>query len=144
MNTGLFSFKRFVLVGLTALLLMSAGGVWQVESKTASASKSDIELLMFEQQGCHYCQVWDDNIGVIYHKTPEGRFAPLRKVDIHHDDKIANVKPIIYTPTFVLYQSGHEIGRVTGYMSDDFFWGLLEVMLKKYGFQPKEQVRHAG
>jgi len=144
MKTGLFSFKRFALVGLAAFLLLFAYGVPQVESKAASPSKSGIELLMFKQQGCHYCQVWDENIGVIYGKTPEGKFAPLRKVDINFDDKVANVKPVIFTPTFVLYQKRREIGRVTRYMSDDFFWGLLEMLLKKNGFRPEKQVGDAG
>ncbi|MCF6198690.1 MAG: hypothetical protein L3J67_04715 [Hyphomicrobiaceae bacterium] len=144
MKTGLFSIKRFALVGLAAFLLLLPFGVHQVESKAASPSKSGIELLMFKQQGCHYCQVWDENIGGIYDKTPEGKFAPLRRVDIHFDDKIANVKPVIFTPTFVLYKRGKEIGRVTGYMSDNFFWGLLEVLLKQNGFRPEQHVGGAG
>jgi len=144
MNTDVLGIKRFVLVSLSAILLLLPLGVLQVEGKTTAASKSGIELLMFEQEGCHYCQVWDENIGGIYDKTPEGKYAPLRKVDIHHDDKIANVKPVIFTPTFVLYQQGSEVGRVTGYMSDDFFWGLLEMILKKHGFHPEKQLDSAG
>ena len=99
---------------------------------------------MFEQKGCHYCRVWDENIGGIYNKTPEGKFAPLRRVDIHHDEKVANVKPVIYTPTFVLYGNGHEIGRVTGYTSDDFFWGLLGELLNKQGFHPEQAASKEG
>ncbi len=88
---------------------------------------------MLEQQGCHYCERWDEEIGVVYHKTPEGQRAPLRRVDIH--DKLppdlANLKKGNYTPTFILVENGQEIDRIRGYPGDSFFWGLLGQMLEK-------------
>ena len=112
--------------------------------KIGKPHEPGITLIMFEQEGCHYCELWDKNIGVFYDKTPEGHFAPLRRVDIHMDDKVPNVKPVIFTPTFVLYKNGNEVGRLTGYMSDDFFWGLLSPMLKKYGYRETSKESNAA
>ncbi len=91
-----------------------------------------VELIMVEQKGCHYCQKWLAEIGPIYPKTPEGAFAPLRLVNIA-DGPPADVhfarKPV-FTPTFILVDEGKEIGRIEGYPGEDFFWGLLEMMLR--------------
>ena len=91
------------------------------------------ELIMLEEHGCPWCERWDEEIGVIYHKTPEGKRAPLRRLDIH-DPLPVDLRFLVkggYTPTFVLVDNGREIGRIRGYPGEDFFWGLLGQMLKK-------------
>lgn len=91
-----------------------------------------LELVMVEQKGCHYCEKWHNEIGPIYDKTAEGNFAPLRTVDIRAGapEGIQFVRPAVFTPTFVLVEENVEIGRIEGYPGEDFFWGLLEMMLK--------------
>ena len=87
------------------------------------------ELLMVEQQGCYYCLEWKDQLGHIYSKTPEGKFAPLKPIDITDVDKISGLKrDVIFTPTFVLMENNKELGRLEGYSSEDFFWELLEAV----------------
>ena len=88
---------------------------------------SKVQLVMFEQELCEWCEVWDEQIGVVYHKTTEGKRAPLRRVDIHDDmpEDLLEIAPVIYTPTFVLLHDGVEIGRIKGYPGEDFFWGML-------------------
>lgn len=39
--------------------------------------------------------------------------------------------PVTLTPTFVLTDSGREVGRIAGYPGSDFFYPLLEDLLKK-------------
>ena len=88
------------------------------------------ELIMVEQQGCYYCLEWKDQLGHIYPKTPEGKFAPLKTIDITEVDKIKGLQSdVIFTPTFVLMENDKELGRLEGYSSEDFFWELLEVIL---------------
>ena len=90
------------------------------------------ELLMVEQLGCYYCLEWKDEIGPIYPKTPEGKFAPIRFIDITKIDEIKGLKRnVVFTPTFLLMENDKELARLEGYLSEDFFWGLLEVMLQK-------------
>ena len=98
------------------------------------------ELVMFRAKACGWCHIWDKEVGVVYSATKEGKVAPLRQVDIH-DKKPAdlkNIKPVIFTPTFVLVDEGKEIGRITGYPGEDFFWGLLEQLIKKI---PVEKIK---
>lgn len=106
------------------LCLMSAFPIAQVQA---------IELLMLEQQGCYWCERWDDEIGVVYHKTIEGNKAPLVRIDIHSpiSEKYANLRPGSFTPTFVLWDDGHELGRIRGYPGEDFFWPLLNQLLER-------------
>ena len=91
------------------------------------------ELIMLEEHGCPWCERWNEEVGVVYHKTPEGKRAPLRRIDIH-DPLPVDLRFLVkggYTPTFVLVDNGREIGRIRGYPGEDFFWGLLGQMLKR-------------
>jgi hypothetical protein len=85
------------------------------------------ELLMFERDGCVWCQRWDREVGQIYGKTDEARLLPLRRINIdkQSDAGIVLTSAVRYTPTFVVADQGREIGRITGFISDDAFWGLL-------------------
>ena len=97
-----------------------------------SGSLKAAELIMVEQQGFYYWLEWKDQLGHIYPKTPEGKFAPLKTIDITEVDKIEGLKrDVIFTPTFVLMENHKELGRLEGYSSEDFFWELLEVILEK-------------
>ena len=106
----------------------------------ASVHVRAAELLMFEEKWCHWCEKWNEEIGVIYHKTAEGKRAPLRRVDVHNGmpSDIKLKTRVQYTPTFVLVEDGHELDRIEGYPGEDFFWGLLERMLKKLP-QPQQR-----
>ncbi|WP_420567950.1 thioredoxin family protein [Thalassovita sp.] len=90
------------------------------------------ELIMFERKGCHYCIEWKDDLGPIYPNTAEGKYAPLRMVDVGKGTPkdISLARKVIYTPTFVLVENNAEIGRIEGYPGEDFFWGMLNMMLK--------------
>ena len=103
------------------------------QSAGQTISVPSVELIMFEQKFCEWCEVWDEQVGVIYHKTPEGKQAPLRRVDIHDrvPDDLKAVTPVRYTPTFVLMQNGVEVGRIRGYPGEDFFWGMLDQLINK-------------
>ncbi len=107
--------KSFVLAAMLA-----ASGLW---TKMSDAS----ELLMFERDGCVWCQRWDREVGAIYDKTAEAKVLPLRRIDIGREKATGVIlaSPVRYTPTFVVVDNGREVGRITGYIGDDAFWGLL-------------------
>ena len=89
-------------------------------------------LVYVEQEGCIYCEIWDEEISSIYPKTMEGSIAPLMRVDIaDYEQTLISVNPVVFTPTFILTKNSKEISRIEGYIGDDLFWGMLEVMLKR-------------
>ena len=91
------------------------------------------DLLMVEEQGCYWCGQWNEDISGIYAKTDEGSRAPLRRHDISDPmpGDVSLSMGVNFTPTFVLLEEGREIDRIEGYPGPDFFWGLLQRMLKK-------------
>jgi thioredoxin-related protein len=125
MNTH-FAVRRALIAA--ALLLFAVG---------FAAPAAAAELVMFRRAGCPYCAAFDRAIGPIYPKTDIGKRLPLRQIDLDHsaDAKVAKVvllSPVRFTPTFVLVESGREIGRLEGYPGEDFFWGLLERLLLQH------------
>ena len=90
------------------------------------------ELVMFEQAGCAWCEVFDREVAAVYDKTAEGARAPLRRLDIAAalPPDLAFIAVERLTPLFVLVENGREIGRIRGYPGEDHFWGLLGVLIK--------------
>ena len=107
-------------------LSLLAALLWPVTSDAA-------ELLVFGRDGCVWCQRWDRDVGSSYGKTDEARVLPLRHVNIDGPaaSGVALVAPVRYTPTFVVVDNGREIGRITGHVGDDAFWGLLSTFVSK-------------
>ncbi len=90
-----------------------------------------IELVMVEQEGCVYCEQWNEDIGGIYSKTTEGKFAPLRRVDLFAiPEDLSIARRVIFTPTFLIVDDGKELARLEGYPGPDFFWPLLGKLLQ--------------
>ena len=118
---------RFFLAGLVAATLALA-------AQPASASEG-VELIMVEEDGCIWCAQWNREVSPEYPITGEGRAAPLRRIDLHAPvpEDLTFVRPVRFTPTFVLVQNGQELSRIEGYPGEDFFWGLLQMMLTKAG-----------
>jgi thioredoxin-related protein len=101
----------------------------------SAAPAAAVELIMVEQRGCLYCRMWHDQVGPDeYSRTTEGAFAPLRRIDLHapYPEDLSFASPLRITPTFVLVEDGAELARMEGYPGEDFFWGLLGMMLKAH------------
>jgi thioredoxin-related protein len=97
----------------------------------APVSAGAAELLVFEQPGCPWCARFDAEIAPAWSKTAEGKRAPLRRVDITEPwpDDLTHIRKERFTPTFVLLDDGKEIGRLRGYVGDEFFWYLIGELL---------------
>ena len=120
-SIGAVMLKQFILAMVALVLTL------------VPAWASEYELVMVKRDGCVYCEIWERDLGPIYPKTDVGAFAPLRKVDIS-ETKGSNTPfktPVVFTPTFVILENGQEIRRMEGYQSEDFFWGVLEMMLER-------------
>ncbi|MFT6606995.1 MAG: hypothetical protein ACJA2X_002198 [Halocynthiibacter sp.] len=98
-----------------------------------------LRLVMIEEAGCMWCARWNSEIAPIYPKTSEGKAAPLRRIDIQQigDADIDFKSKPHFTPTFILVQNGVERSRIEGYPGEDFFWGLLGVMIQQAADPPR-------
>lgn len=97
----------------------------------APAAGTAAELVMFDSPICEWCERWQEDVGIVYGKTPSGRFAPLHRVDndAARPARLKSIRGIVYTPTFVLVDSGREVGRIVGYPGESHFWNLLDAMI---------------
>lgn len=120
---------------LATALSFGLGAAHGAQSDAARDSAvRDTQLIMVEQVGCVYCARWDAEVADIYPKTPEGKFAPLRRIDLHEalPTDIAFKSPLVLTPTFVLIQDGVEQARIEGYGGDEMFWSMMTVTLQSH------------
>lgn len=91
------------------------------------------QLIMIDQEGCEWCELWDEEIAGIYPKTDEGKKIPLVRYDIQDvpNDNFVFKRDIRYTPTFIVVNKGKEVGRIEGYPGESFFWPMLGLILNK-------------
>jgi hypothetical protein len=107
--------------------------------QSASAFTNQTVLVMVDDKGCVYCAKWDREISSSYSASDEGQFAPLaRRIKGHPD--LSGLAGLRFTPTFVLLERGHEVGRIIGYGGEDHFWGELDRLLSKSSFSRRPNV----
>lgn len=124
---------RFLGKALVAYFALGTGTAMADPSDTPTApSHQGTQLIMVEQVGCTYCARWNAEIADIYPKTPEGKFAPLRRIDLRakRPTDVTFDGALVMTPTFVLVTDGQEQARIEGYGGDEMFWAMLAVTLQ--------------
>lgn len=91
------------------------------------------ELIVVERDDCHWCKVFDREVGNTYHQTPVGRIVPLRRVDLYaaKPADLAHISLGRFTPTFILMDQGREIVRLRGYGGKRVFWQMLKKFLQE-------------
>jgi thioredoxin-related protein len=124
----MFVLRAKISAALTALacaVLLSAA----IAASTARAA----ELVVFGSARCPYCLAWEREIGHAYPKSEEARKAPLRRIAIQarRPADLAQINDVHVTPTFVLVDNGREVGRITGYSGNEFFWPELDRLLAR-------------
>jgi hypothetical protein len=94
---------------------------------------SAAELFVFKSAHCPTCVAWEYEIGHSYTATAEGQRAPLQRFDIDRGRgaSVADSHAVEVTPTFILIESGHEVGRIEGYSGGRKFWTALRALLAR-------------
>lgn len=128
------SFSRlssFAMIAVVVIFSMLPPGIAKTAEMSPATAKA-AELVMFESEGCYWCEAWNEEVGVIYAKTGESKVLPLRRVDLDEDlpADLADVPGLYYTPTFVIMENGKETARITGYPGESFFWQMLNQIIK--------------
>jgi thioredoxin-related protein len=91
------------------------------------------ELIMVERDGCPWCDAFDREVAPIFTRTPEGRRAPLRRIDLYKPAPadLAFLQIERLTPLFILVDEGREIGRIRGYPGPEGFWTQLSMLMDR-------------
>ena len=97
----------------------------------AASAASAAVLFFVERVGCPYCLKWEREIAPSYGLSKEGKLAPLRKLDLGAGQPQQAARPVRFTPTFLVIERGHEVGRITGYSDEAMFWGMLSQILTR-------------
>lgn len=129
-----FVMRRLAVALLSALtILLPLGAVWGAigTSEGKGELTTRMELVVFESNGCTYCEVFRRNVVPLYRVTEKSRVAPLRFVNLSRADetKLRLSAPITMVPTVVLLEDGQELGRVTGYTGPESFLDLVAAMM---------------
>ena len=90
---------------------------------------------MITDESCIVCQIWENEVGVIYPKTEVSKLFPIERIQYSEltDEFKVEVPNIFGTPTFVFLLDGSEIGRIEGYTDPEMFWWLVDDILISVG-----------
>ena len=119
---------RRMAVRILMAVLFVVAAAWSVPPGRAA------QLVMFERKYCPWCVRWKKDIGSFYHKTDEGKIAPLRIVDMDgkRPEDLKDIRGLVWSPTFVLLDDdGREVGRMEGYQNEEAFWIGLDALIEK-------------
>jgi hypothetical protein len=84
------------------------------------------ELIAVELDRCAICMRFDATVARTYAHTPQGRAAPLRRVNADQSSNFAGVSMV---PTFILRAKGREVGRIIGYRDPASFYRNVDTLL---------------
>ncbi len=89
------------------------------------------ELVVFEVDGCIYCDVFKRDVLPLYRASDTSRKAPMRFVNLSYVDetKMALSEAVTIAPTVVLMHNGREVDRITGYTGPVTFVQLVRRMM---------------
>jgi thioredoxin-related protein len=130
MRHSVFAFLALLAVMLTTPARLEAAR----DPAPATASvKSGLELLVFEREDCHICEIFRRQIGSRYAMAPVATEAPMRYIDIDKVDldKIRLKSRLTMLPTVVLMQNGREVERINGLTAPDTFFTLVQHMMNR-------------
>ena len=118
----LFRFPKLRCFAIIILLALGLSCYGQQE-----ALSSNLRLVMFTSKDCPACQAWEREIGSIYKKSQYQVTFPLTRLNFStpRPEWLSIKEPISGTPTFVIIENGHEVGRILGFTGPEMFWWQL-------------------
>jgi hypothetical protein len=103
-------------------------------SPMAARASEGPRLVMLERHDCPWCVRWHREVGArAWNASDLGLRAPLRLVDVARGlpQDLAFLPEWRVTPSFVLVAEGRELGRITGYQGELFFWQAAEALVAR-------------
>ncbi len=120
---------------LLSVMLAATVPLAQADARTDGsklpAPQSPYELVVFEADGCIYCQNFRSDVLPLYRESKIGRETPIRFVNVSRSDetKMGLSGAITIAPTVVLMHQGQEIDRIVGYTGPFNFMKMVAWML---------------
>ena len=98
-----------------------------------------LELLMFNNKHCGYCQIFVEEVAPYYkYKDHSGKDLPLIIIDAFKQPdwfreavNEGRIKPIWGTPTFIIWNGRKELTRLIGYYNREKFYERLKGIYAK-------------
>lgn len=89
------------------------------------------ELVVFEADGCVYCEVFRTDVLPLYRSSQIGRETPIRFINVSRSDETGMrlSSAITVAPTVVLMHQGQEVDRIIGYTGPFNFMKLVAYMM---------------
>ena len=99
---------------------------------TEPVPKLNAELLVFEVEGCGYCNLFRRDVPPPYSRSPRARDVPMRFIDANRADvsRLNLAEPLKVVPTIVLMVNGREAQRITGYMGPEPFFHMISRLMR--------------
>lgn len=120
----------FLVLALTAL----AHATWANAARDGlppAVAAAPYELVVFEADGCVYCEMLRRDVVPLYTASQIQREAPIRFVNVSKSDEtgMGLTYAITIAPTVVLMREGREVDRITGYTGPFNFLELVSHMM---------------
>lgn len=127
---------------IPSILLLACAAL----SARVATSVQAAELVVVDQSGCPFCERFEREIAPAWANTAEGREVPLRRLGLHDEwpSDLSGVQRPNVAPTFILVESGGELGRLVGYRGDEHFWFLIGQLLEEREDVPATTDRASG
>lgn len=120
-----------VLAAILAAAAPSATSLARTDTSKLPALASPYELVVFEADGCIYCENFRSDVLPLYRESQIGRETPIRFVNVSRSDetKMGLSGAITIAPTVVLMHQGQEVDRIVGYTGPFNFMKMVAYML---------------
>lgn len=123
------------LVAILSAVLLTSQSALPAGARSAGtapgALQSAYELVVFEADGCVYCQHFRTDVLPLYKASQIGRETPIRFVNVSRSDesKMGLNSAITIAPTVVLMHQGQEVDRIIGYTGPFNFMKIVAYMM---------------
>lgn len=115
--------------------LALAAAVEPATDRTAAHAPLDgsVQLVVFEAEGCVYCNLFRRHVLPAYSASPRGREVPLRFLDLNAPDagRVGLEAPVDLLPTAVLLRNNREVGRIPGYVAPESFFHAVNHLMSR-------------
>ena len=91
-----------------------------------------LELVVFEVDGCKYCEVFRRDVLPAYLLSPRSSEVPIRFIDLSDGvGRLSLDTPVEIVPTVVLVNNNRETGRISGYSGVENFFQSMRYLLTR-------------